>query len=549
MTTTSTVDALPPEAVAARLAMIAKVAGQDLARAMALAAHAKADGLRSPLIHHLLGLELKDAGDFEGAIAELGLGLELAPQDAGLVTTVGLCLLELNRRHEAARILETAMKLDPMSADALFGYGWAADRLGSLDAAQSAYGRAVAINPNHADALAGLSGLAVRRREWDTARELAERARRLDSRQTDALMNLARADIGEGHFEGARAQLEAIIALPFLKPLARANCRILIGDALDGLGRYPEAFAAYAEGKTELGDLHAGEFRDTGRPTPPEVFAAMLAEFEQAPAKSWRSPPAPLARGPERGHAFLLGFPRSGTTLLEQVIATHPDMVALGERPVMIDAESEFLTRAGGITRLAAVLPDVLAPFRDSYWRRVRGFGIDPAGKVFVDKHPLSTMRIPLMYKMFPKAKFIFAVRDPRDVVLSCFRRSFHMNINMYEFNSLSGAARMYDAVMTAGAVYMSRLPIEVCQVRHEDLVADFESSARVMCDFLRVDWTPKLNDFAQTKRSIATPSGQQIAKGLNADGVGHWRHYAASLEPVMPILAPWIEKFGYAPD
>jgi len=549
MTTTSTVGALQPADVAARMAEIAKVAGRDVAKAAGLAASAKAAGLRSPLIHHLLGLELKDAGNFEGAIVELGLGLELAPQDAGLMTTVGLCLLELNRRHEAARIFETAMKLDPMSADALFGYGWAADRLGSLDAAQSAYGRAVALNPNHADALAGLSGLAVRRNEWNTARGLAERARGLDSRQTDALMNLARVDLGEGDLEGARARLEAVIALPFLKPLARANCRILLGDALDGLGRYPEAIAAYTEGKTELGDLHAGEFRDTGRPTPPEVFAAMLAEFEQAPAESWRPASAPRTRGPERGHAFLMGFPRSGTTLLEQVIATHPDMIALGERPVMIDAESEFLTRAGGVTRLAGVLPDMLAPFRDSYWRRVRGFGIDPAGKVFVDKHPLSTMRIPLMYKMFPEAKYIFAVRDPRDVVLSCFRRSFNMNINMYEFNTLLGAARMYDTVMKAGEIYVSRLPIEVCQVRHEDLVADFESSARVMCDFLGVDWTPKLHDFAQTKRSIATPSGQQIVKGLNAEGVGYWRHYAASLEPVMPILAPWIEKFGYAPD
>jgi hypothetical protein len=168
---------------------------------------------------------------------------------------------------------------------------------------------------------------------------------------------------------------------------------------------------------------------------------------------------------------------------------------------------------------------------------------------VFVDKHPLGTMRLPLMYKMFPEAKFIFAVRDPRDVVLSCFRRSFNMNANMYEFNTLDGAARMYDAVMSAGQAYLEHLPMSVRQVRHEDLVADFETSIRDLCGFLGVDWTPELIDFATTDRAIATPSSAQIAKGLNNEGVGHWRNYAFALEPVMPLLEPWVEKFGYAPD
>jgi hypothetical protein len=221
-------------------------------------------------------------------------------------------------------------------------------------------------------------------------------------------------------------------------------------------------------------------------------------------------------------------------------------MVALGERPIIIDAEAEFMSRAGGIIRLAGVISQLLDPYRDAYWRRAREFGVDPTGKVFVDKHPLGAIRLPLIHKMFPAARVVFALRDPRDVVLSCFRRSFNMNPNMYEFNTVLGAARLYDAVMTAGEAYTGRLPIQVLRVRHEDLVEDFDESARELCQFLGVDWTPKLREFADTERPIATPSSTQVARGLYRQGVGHWRNYAPALEAARPILEPWIEKFGY---
>jgi hypothetical protein len=156
-------------------------------------------------------------------------------------------------------------------------------------------------------------------------------------------------------------------------------------------------------------------------------------------------------------------------------------------------------------------------------------------------------MRLPLIHKVFPGAKIIFALRDPRDVVLSCFRRSFNMNANMYEFNSLASAARFYDAVMKAGEVYFARLPLEVHRLRYEDLVADFEGQARALCAFLGVDWTDGLKDFAATERAIATPSSTQVGRGLYDEGVGQWRRYAKAMEEVMPILHPWVEKFGYA--
>jgi hypothetical protein len=222
-------------------------------------------------------------------------------------------------------------------------------------------------------------------------------------------------------------------------------------------------------------------------------------------------------------------------------------MIALGEQPVMMDAEAEFLSRAGGMIRLAGAVSDLLEPLRDAYWRRAREFGVDAAGKVFVDKHPLSTVRLPLIFKVFPDAKIIFTVRDPRDVVLSCFRRSFAINGVTYEFNSLENTARMYEAVMAAGETYLARLPFKLHRMRYEDLVADFDREGRTLCDFLGVEWTDKLRDFASTERAISTPSSTQVRRGLYEEGAGQWRNYAEPMAGVIPLLQPWIEKFGYA--
>jgi tetratricopeptide (TPR) repeat protein len=539
------------EAAARRAAEIARIADSDLPRGIALAAAARAQGLVHPLFHHLAAIQLKHDGRLEDAVAELGEGLRLEPRDAKMIITLGFTLMDLDRRQEAAKMFELAVKLDPRSPQACYGYGWAAEAIGALDSAQSAWKRAVALDPKHADAWAGLSGLAVRRREWGDARMFAERALALDSRQTDAMMNLARIEEGRGDHEAAARRLEEIIGLPFIKPLARANCKIMLGDSLDAAGRAEAAFEAYRAGKADIRDLHAEVYEAPDMVRATDGVRRLTDEFLRTPPEAWARPLGAGVDGGARGHVVLTGFARSGTTLLEQVLETHADVVSLDERPLLIDAEVEFLTRPGGLERLADVMPELLEPFQESYWRKVREFGADPTGKVFVNKHPLATARLPLIARVFPYAKIIFAVRDPRDVVLSCFRRSFNMNPAMYEFNTLDGAAAYYDAVMRAGEAYLERLEIDVHRLKYEELVADFDGVAAGVCDFIGVEWTSDLRNFARTaaERRIATPSSVQIGRGLYTEGVGQWRRYAFALDKVMPVLEPWIEKFGYAEE
>jgi hypothetical protein len=250
------------------------------------------------------------------------------------------------------------------------------------------------------------------------------------------------------------------------------------------------------------------------------------------------------------GHVFLLGFPRSGTTLLEVVLDGHPQVASIEEHELLCDAVLRFMREPLDLEPLARADESELHALRAAYWDRVRQAGIDTAGKVFVDKHPLNTLKLPLIARLFPRAKILFACRDPRDVVLSCFRRRFKMNPAMYELLTLPGAAAFYDAVMGFADKVRPLLELDWRVVRYESLVNDLPQETRAICEFLRLEWVAGMGDFATRvqAREHATPSTAQLARGLERSGLEQWRHYAAPLRPILPVLKHWVERLGYPP-
>jgi hypothetical protein len=185
---------------------------------------------------------------------------------------------------------------------------------------------------------------------------------------------------------------------------------------------------------------------------------------------------------------------------------------------------------------------------RDAYWRRVGEAGVSPSAPVFVDKMPLNTVLLCLIAKLFPRAKILFALRDPRDVVLSCFRRRFVMTAQMYELITLESAAKYYDAVMRLAQCYRENLGLDIHDLRYEAMVADMETEMRAVCAFMGIEWDEAMRDFAgrARKRGIDTPSAAQVSRGLYTQGAGQWQRYAAQLAPVMPLLDPWRARYGY---
>jgi Tfp pilus assembly protein PilF len=524
---------------------------QNIELAADLAEAALRSGARHALLLNLRAWRAERAGRYDAALADLQSARELAPGDVPTLNALGLCLANLQRPADALEAFEAAIANDPAFAPAHFNRGWVSEEMGELDLARESFEAAARLTPRDPTPHARLAGLAARASDWPAARALAERALadqagRPMALLATAVLALAGAEVAEGAFDAARARLLSLTNEPSASAIDKAQAQGLLGDIADRRNDPGAAFQRFAAANETLRAFYAPRFSGPGVQTVPDMLAWLTRYFESAPASAWRGAPGgadpPVAR-----HVFLLGFPRSGTTLLERVLTVSPDVIASEERETLTEATTEFMRGPATLDRLADISAADADRHRRIYWNRVRELGADPAGRVFIDKLPLNSIKLPLIAKLFPEARILFALRDPRDVVLSCFRQRFRVNPSMFELLTLDGAARFYDRVMSLATLYRDRFDLDVLEHRYEDLVGDFDSRSRAVCGFIGVEWTPEMRRFAvdRARRSIATPSATQVARGLY-DGAGQWRRYAAQMAPVIPILQPWIDRFGY---
>jgi tetratricopeptide (TPR) repeat protein len=519
----------------------------DHAQAATLAEASLADGLEHPLIYNLAALRFEQQGRFDEAARLLSRAVELDPDDLGSRNALGLCLMRLDRPAAAIVHFDALLGLDATLPFAHASIGGALLALGLVAEAENSYRRAIELDANQGIALAGLAHLASRRGAYPESRLWAQKALRALPGLPDAVMSLATAELGEGDIAGAEARVRALLDDARLAPLERAYAEGLLGDVLDAKEYIDEAFAAYTRCNDSLRHLYEARFQAPGNAL--DFVQSMNRHFERASPKIWNRRATPDSRHTgAAAHVFVLGFPRSGTTLLEVVLEGHPNVVSLEENESLIDAIEEFMERPEDLERLAAASSATLERLRAAYWRRVQVGGVDVAGKMFVDKNPLNSLKLALISRLFPDAKILLACRDPRDVVLSCYRHRFTMSAPIYELLTLEGAARYYDAVMQLVVLMSNLMPLEICLVRHEDVVTEFRREMRRICAFLGIEWEPAMGDFAlRTKnRTSLTPSTAQLAKGLRTEGLGQWRRYRSHLSPVLPIVEPWLNRFLY---
>jgi hypothetical protein len=331
-------------------------------------------------------------------------------------------------------------------------------------------------------------------------------------------------------------------------PVERAIAMGMIGDIRHVQQRYAEAFDAYTTANDSKYGVFAPRFDRAGGETAFSYTLWLQDYLDVAPASQWRALPGAPDDSGVKSHVFMAGFPRSGTTLVQNILEGHPDIVALQEHPLLQESLRDFLSNDDGRQRLANLGPLEAATYRAHYWQRVSSYNVDVKGKIFVDNRPLSSMQILLVAKIFPDAKVLFMLRDPRDVVLSCFRSAFAMSPATFEFLRLDRAARLYGAVMELCESYRDTLGLAWHDLRHEQLVDDFEGELERLCGFIGIDARPEMRDFAARARTrdIQTRSAPQVRRDLNREGIGQWRNYASELKPVLPVLRPWVRKLGY---
>jgi hypothetical protein len=218
----------------------------------------------------------------------------------------------------------------------------------------------------------------------------------------------------------------------------------------------------------------------------------------------------------------------------------------LEEMPVLAEVDE----RLGSDARLAALTSPEAAALRAGYFEALDVLSPPPPGATIVDKYPLHMTRIPIIHRIFPDAKIILVERHPCDAALSCFMANFQLNVAMRSFTDLRETALTYDAVFDAWSRAERSLPLAVHRIRYERMVEDLEGEMRPLLDFLGLAWDERVLDnraSAAMRDHIRTASYSQVTEPIYRRAAGRWRRYREQLAPVLPILAPWVERMGYS--
>jgi Tfp pilus assembly protein PilF len=449
----------------------------------------------------------------------------------------------------AEECLDRAIRLAPNKTEALANAGRLSLDFASHQLAEHYLQLALKQKDAKAETFAKLAELYERLHRMEDATRLVERALQLDNACPLALLARARLDRQAGRLEEAERQLRAFP--PNAEREMRVRCYYELGAVLDRQKRYDEAMTAFLEAKALLGpdlQLFSDHLRNV-RARRKQMEADCSREIFQR----WWNPGQALQ--PSRKLALLCGHPRSGTTLLEQVLDSHPDIVSVDEREVFRDDVYAPLLRTLPaatpiLPALKAIQPDKLPILRENYFRYMGLCLGNPIGdRLLIDKNPSYLFFIPAFIRVFPETKFLVALRDPRDVCLSCFMLPHYTKSQgTAEYASLDSVTENYTSLMSIWRTLAPLIEGYCVEVRYEEMVGDPETISRRVLDFLGVTWDEKVLRFNERVRTnvMRAPTYAEVAKPIFKTAVGRWQNYQKYLEPYLGKLEPFIKAFGY---
>jgi tetratricopeptide (TPR) repeat protein len=435
-----------------------------------------------------------------------------------------------------------------LSDEATLELGWLLSQLGSVEAGESLLSGEFQDETFRLRATARrVLGLERLNRIDDAIRLsalLPEPARIADKQaRMETLNALALIAVRGKNFAAAKTHYESALSLD-LPPQYRKSLYFGLAKACDQLDERKAAMDALQHAHESDRSEQASQL---ARLEGSGLLALLDVSEEPADSKEWSTEDAPSA---SESPVFLVGFPRSGTTLLEQMLAAHSAFESADEQP-MIQRVLERLREPGARypQDLGTLTPAVLTELRDTYWKESRKTVELNVGTRLVDKHPLNFLALPLIRRLFPNAPLIFCARHPCDSILSCYMQNFRDPRLAAECTSLERLGNLYLRLTERWIRDSASFPDLMITCRHEDLVAEPERQLQRVGDLLGISDVSSMLNFSEHARLrgfIGTPSYAQVVQGLNSEAVGRWTHYREYLEPILPTIAPIMDHWGY---
>jgi len=481
--------------------------------------------------------------------------VSMIPQNATAHYNLGGLFMRAGDTGRAIDCYQQAVELNPDYAPAWCNLGAALQRSGNHNEAISAFIKAIHIIPQYALAHANLAECYEMTNRLDEAKAAVRKSLAIEPEQPVAQLVLARIYIRFHRWNEARMILERLLAKE-MTLRQRAHAHNLYGRVLEKLQDPQKAYLAF----TEAQRLHCLSQEVCN--IDPMAYPAMLEHIHtwwQQQCSARERKPSSISKvqraeiSQHTSPVFLVGFPRSGTTLAEHILSAHPALVSSNERPLLDAVVNALRPKNKPELAWTAALKEPhrvdWKAMRSLYWQQAaRLSGYRTTITRFVDKLPLNIVHLGLVEILFPDSQVLVVLRDPRDACLSAFQQEFVPNEAMVQLTSIQSAAKLYEKVMGLWLIQRSRLSLPWLEIRYEDLVKNPNEIVRQMLAFLKLPIDPAVFRFYESSntRHISTPSYHSVVRPIHTDSIGRWKPYESFFEESKNRLASFINAFGY---
>lgn len=484
----------------------------------------------NPRAAEIIGQIRLRAGRNREAAEYFSTALRAAPNDADLLNLMGAAVAADRKYRAALPYFQQAVQVAPDDAPSWENLGKAAYQARRWSHARAAFEHCLGLMPDNDEAAAGLARLDLRDGNVTAAIALAAAVIGRNPHHLLGRQVLAEAHLRQGEFEQAILRSLEIVEMPHASAKHKVLAYGMAADATDALGRFDEAFSFYAAMNDAVAEAYAvGYKRAQVRKGYEQLreITKLTPQLAEA-SKNWPREPAIPAT------AYYIGFVSSGMSALTRIMLRHPQLVS-GKDRRQVRSWEEIVWAPDANQRVAALNASDMRNLRAEFGETLVQAGIDLRnGKMMFDQRPFYTRHLMTLAAILPEAKFILAHRDPRDVVLSCYRHRSSPNVSMYEFLNLETAAHYYDASMEAMARAREAFDIDLIELGDVQFWADPEGETRRVLDHIGLPWD----------NALLGADGDIVA-GLR-QAPSEWRKYEAQLAPVMPLLDKWVKYFGY---
>ncbi len=496
-----------------------------------------------PELNNNLGLVYLNLNEVEKSIDYFQKAIRINKNYVLAYTNLGMAYVSLKKVPEAKENYNKAIEIDPNNLLANFNLANLFKRLGDHKNSEVYYKKAIEINPNYLPSYNNIMDLYDKSNQNDKLSYLINDAEKIF--KNDQVINSFKAKLlyKKKKYKEIVNLLEKVEFSPEQIVQKQASYEVL-AKSFDKLGDYKNAFKLFqmlnnimdqSKDPTVDKKIYLNTTKDR------------LNFFNNSKISNW-APPEVL--DDNKDPYFLIGFPRSGTTLLDTILRSHPSIEVLEEIPIINRFIDElFINKGFTLDNLKNIDPNLIKEMRDYYFNQIKSYKKNTEKRITIDKMPLNILHVGEIHRFFPNAKFILALRHPYDCVLSCFMQNFMLNHAMANFLNLEDASKLYDLTMTLWKEHNKVFKIDHHIIRYEDVISNFEKTIKGLLGFLNVPWSENVIKFYKTaeKRGIInTPSYNQVSQPIYSNSMYRWKNYEKEFVNSKNSLDKWVKEFNY---